>query len=366
MTKSGSFKRVVRKRAEGSGKRYTQALAEVNGDAVATRVQAATKWRGKDRLPEHIESAYGVRVDALATLSPHGGGVFRVDRSDGPAWVARVFPRDAGHVPSLDGDVRVLRLLEAHDFPAERVVGDGLSTFDGQRVLLTTHVAGEPAAAGPAAMADFAGRLHALPVTKAQVGRDGGAFGHDPVNEGRPVRDLDAAAGFLDVVEASISSSGRAVHDSLREGLATADGCDGLPEALTTPNVCDRDVIVQADGTCAGVDWKPAGWGPRLPALAFLLHCALGKSHPMEPPAGTINVPMIEAMVSAYRRHVTLTAEELHRLPAAIRIYSMYFACWYHWIAVSNGVQPAGQEGWLPRHDLTDAIAAVAVERLKP
>jgi hypothetical protein len=363
MTKSGSFKRAVRRQAQISGKNYTETLAAIESDEVHARVIGSNKWRGKDALPEHLELTYGVRVNALTTLSPHGAGVFRVDRSDGgPPWVARLFPSDAGHTPNVEGDIRILRLLEAHDFPAERCAHDKpLSTFRGrQQVLVTTHVDGKPATAGQRALGDFAGRLHALPVTAADVGRDGGAFGHDPANEGKPVKDISAASGFLDAVEAAVPAYGMKLFESLRDDLAMADGCDGLPEALTTPNVCDRDVILTPENVCAGVDWKPAGWGPRLPALGMLLHGAHGRTHPAAAPADSIHLPMIDAIVTGYRQHITPTDEELDRLAGAIRIYSMYFACWYYWRSVATGHIPNGSEGWWPRHDDTAAIAAAA------
>lgn len=367
MTKSGSFKRVVRRQAQTSGKKYTEALAKIESDEVQARVTASNKWHAKDLLPEHLEATYGIGVSALTTLSPHGAGVFRVDRRDGgPAWVARLFPADAGHTPHVEGDIRVLRLLEAHDFPAERCAHDKpVTTFNGQEVLVTTHIEGKPAGAGQQALGDFVGRLHALPTTAADVGRDGGAFGHDPANEGRAVKDIEAAAGFLDAAEDAVPAEGRKLFESLREGLTMAYGCDGLPEALTTPNVCDRDVVLTPDNVCAGVDWKPAGWGPRLPALGMLLHGAHGRTHPAAAPADSIHLGMIEAVAAGYRQHISLTDEELDRLAGAIRIYSMYFACWYYWRSVGTGHIPNGSEGWWPRHEDTDAIAHAAAAAIR-
>src|SRR5450755_4796330 len=40
-------------------------------------------------LQAHLESAYGIRIVRMTELD---AGVFRVDRHDGPGWVARVFP----------------------------------------------------------------------------------------------------------------------------------------------------------------------------------------------------------------------------------------------------------------------------------
>ncbi|HEY6312604.1 MAG TPA: hypothetical protein VIY52_17630 [Streptosporangiaceae bacterium] len=56
-----------------------------------------------DRIARHLQARYGIAVSGLAELDL---GVYRVDRADGPAWVARVFPAaraesaDAAPAPS--------------------------------------------------------------------------------------------------------------------------------------------------------------------------------------------------------------------------------------------------------------------------
>ena len=42
-----------------------------------------------DRLAAHLEGRYGIRVASTTDLDV---GVVRVDRHDGPSWVARIFP----------------------------------------------------------------------------------------------------------------------------------------------------------------------------------------------------------------------------------------------------------------------------------
>jgi len=44
---------------------------------------------GVDRLPIHLEAAYGIQISRLEQLDV---GVFRADRQDGPGRVARLFP----------------------------------------------------------------------------------------------------------------------------------------------------------------------------------------------------------------------------------------------------------------------------------
>ena len=263
MTKSGSFKRAMRQRARASGKSYTQVLAEVTGDESARPAYSARRWRNEG-LAGLVAFAYGTSAEHAERLSKgppsRRAELYRVDWPDEESWVARVFPRGHQHLPDLDGDVRILQLLEAHDFPAEHLV-EMLSIFDGPTVLLTTFVEGQPAGGGPSALGEFIGRLHALPVTQGDVGRR-----TDP---------LEVAGG--------------------------------LPEALTLPVVDPRAVIFQSNGVCAGVDWKAAGWGPRLPALASLLGSV-----------ETVRPDVVDAMLDGYRRHITLTTEEIDRFPTVI------------------------------------------------
>src|ERR1700729_3121906 len=93
-----------------------------------------------ERLAGHLAERYGVVVTATVTLDV---GVVRVDRADGPSWVARVFS-DARAIADVEGDAEILRLLERGGFPAERCAAvDAVSTLDGRAVLVTGFV--EPA-----------------------------------------------------------------------------------------------------------------------------------------------------------------------------------------------------------------------------
>jgi hypothetical protein len=71
---------------------------------------------GIERLPAHLEAHHGISVGEMAELDR---GVVRVDRRDGPSWVARVFPRTRP-VEAAEGDARILQALERQGFPAER------------------------------------------------------------------------------------------------------------------------------------------------------------------------------------------------------------------------------------------------------
>jgi hypothetical protein len=96
---------------------------------------------GTDRLPAHLAATYGIEVASLSELDL---GVFQVNRTDGPAWVARVFPaaRPAG---AAAGDAAVLDFLAGAGFSAERrAAPQPVSVLDGQDVLVTGYVEAVP------------------------------------------------------------------------------------------------------------------------------------------------------------------------------------------------------------------------------
>jgi hypothetical protein len=55
-------------------------------DRAAARIAART---GAELLASHLAERYGIDVAGLTELDL---GVYRVDRRDGPAWAARLFP----------------------------------------------------------------------------------------------------------------------------------------------------------------------------------------------------------------------------------------------------------------------------------
>ena len=84
MTKHSSFKKVVRRHAEETGQRYTEALADLEGLGARMHHEPVP-----DRLLAHIREHYGIDAVAATKLSVHNTYVFRIDRRDGDPWVAR-------------------------------------------------------------------------------------------------------------------------------------------------------------------------------------------------------------------------------------------------------------------------------------
>jgi hypothetical protein len=129
MTKNAGFKKVVRRHAEQTGQRYTEALSDLEG--LGARMNHAP---AAERLLTHLRTHYAIDPTAATRLSVHKTYVFRIDRKDGEPWVARAFPPARPRV-GVEGDAAILRFLERQGYPAERLaVENAVSDFDGSTV----------------------------------------------------------------------------------------------------------------------------------------------------------------------------------------------------------------------------------------
>jgi Ser/Thr protein kinase RdoA (MazF antagonist) len=329
MTKDASFKKVVRRHAEETGQRYTEALTDI--EELGSRMHHEP---AAERLLAHLRDRYGVDPVAATKLSVHKTYVFRIDRNDGAPWVARAFP-PARPRARVEGDAAILRFLERQGYPAERLaVDDAVSDFDGSAVLVTRFVEGAQlpdGAAKFAMMGDLLGRLHALPYDDS-ASRPGGASGEDPSREGAPRQDLLAALAFLDAVDTKVAAADRGRFEQLRDQVRAADAGDGLPEGLLHGNLLNApDHAVLSEQGPVAINWKASGRGPRLADFAYLMWGA-GSWNPRQP-----NLEWVDAAVSAYRRHIEPTDDELDRLAAVMHIRTLYLTCFAYRRALAHG-----------------------------
>jgi Ser/Thr protein kinase RdoA (MazF antagonist) len=329
MTRDASFKRVVRRHAEETGQRYTEALSDIEGLGARMHHEPAP-----ERLLAHLRDRYGIDPAAATKLSVHKTYVFRIDRNDGGPWVARAFP-PARPRAGVEGDAAILRFLERQGYPAERPAADDpVSDLDGSAVLVTRFVEGSQlpdAAAKFAVMGELLGRLHALPYDDS-ASRPGGASGEDPSREGAPRQDLLAALSFLDAVHMKVAAADRERYERLRDQVRSADDGHGLPESLLHGNLLHApDHALLSEQGPVAINWKASGRGPRLADFAYLIW-GTGSWHPRRP-----NQERIDAAVDAYRRHVEPTDDELSRLEAVMYIRTLYLACFGYRRALDNG-----------------------------
>jgi Ser/Thr protein kinase RdoA (MazF antagonist) len=351
MTRDASFKKAVRRHAEETGQRYTEALTDLSGLGARMHHEPAP-----ERLLSHLRDRYGIDPVAATKLSVHKTYVFRIDRRDGAPWVARAFP-PARPRSGVEGDAAILRFLERQDYPAERLAADDpVSDFEGSAVLVTRFADGTRLPDGTAKfalMGDLLGRLHALPYDESAA-RPGGASGEDPSREGSPRQDLLAALAFLDAVDTLVPAAERERFERLRDQVRSADDGHGLPEGLLHGNLLHApDHAVLSEHGPVAINWKASGLGPRLADFAYLIW-GTGSWNPRRP-----DQERIDAAVSAYRRHIELTDDELDRLEGVMYIRTLYLACFGYRRDLAKGT--AFDEWWFiePSGYFSSTAAAV-------
>jgi Ser/Thr protein kinase RdoA (MazF antagonist) len=269
--------------------------------------------------------------------------------------VARAFPPSRPR-DGAQGDAAILRYLERHNYPAERLaVDDAVSELDGSSVLVTRYLEGGPLPDGTekfAMMGDLLGRLHALPEDES-FSRPGGASGEDPSREGSPRQDLLAALAFLDAVDTKVAADERERFERLRRKVRAADDGDGLPEGLLHGNLLHApDHAVLTEHGPVAINWKASGRGPRLADLAYLIW-GTGSWNPRR-----ANQERIDAVVNAYRAHLEPTDDELDRLEQLMYLRPLYLACFGYRRAVLNG-QAFNEWGFIrPRDYFRETTAA--------
>jgi Ser/Thr protein kinase RdoA (MazF antagonist) len=278
----------------------------------------AGRGQSGGRLRANLKAEYGIAAGSMSELDQD---VWRVERPDGPDWVARWFP-SRRPAAAAEGDAAVLRYLEAREFPAERCAADQpVSELDGRAVLVTEWADPVPRgqrrdaireAGGLARLGALLGQLHTMDGPAAA--RTGGAWHH--LADGRPSAEIEAAGRMLDAAAPAIPGRERAAFDALRSEVAALDAAEGLPEGLTHPDFVLANVVATPDGMVL-VDWAGAGRGPRLWSLAFFLYAEAMK----EPRRAGV-------VLRGYREHVTLDPAELDRLGDVARARPLILRAW--------------------------------------
>ena len=294
--------------------------SHIDPDGNLIRFGSPLPGKQAQRLRAHLETEYGIEVTAMTDLDI---GVWHVGRADGPDWVARWFPARRG-AEAVAGDAEILRYLAAQAFPAERcAVAEPVSALDGRAVLVTEWADPVPrqrrreairAAGGLGRLGALLGRLHAMPPGGGAVGRPGGGWHH--LADGLPAAEVAAAERMLAGAAHLIPADERAAYEALQSEIRALDSADGLPEALTHPDFVLANVVATPDAMVL-VDWAGAGRGPRAWSLAFLLYAE-----------GAKDLRRVDVVLAGYRRHVTLTEEELSRLADIARARPLVLSAW--------------------------------------
>ena len=270
-------------------------------------------------LDRHPQSEYGIEVTGLTPLEPWApAGVQRVDRADGPAWVARVSP-EGRPIEAAEGDAEILRFLAEHDYPAERCAHDKpVSIFEGRAVLVTellpgTNARGHDTPELTRTVGELVGRLHALPQAPGAVSRPAGGWHHLSIAGGGRRADVEALQPVMDKAAKRLTGDDIERYKKLRAELDAVDGCDDLPHALINVDLGGPNVMVTPDGGASVVDWTGSGRGPRVHSLVAMFNW---------------NVKLIDDFVAGYRKHAELEQAELERLEHALTVHSLILECW--------------------------------------
>ncbi len=298
-------------------------------------------------------SAFG--LDRLDT------GVFSVNLHDGRRWIVRVFPAGRS-IEHVEGDAEILRFLERQGLPAERCADPKpVSVLYGRGILVTEYIEGTVAGSSGRtlnALGDLLGRLNMLPIEEGAVAREAGALHHYSLSGGGPQNELAAANSWLSAIEDRVPSQNRALYETLREQVASADHCHDLPAAFIHPDPVLKNSLITRSNDLLFIDWTAAGRGPRLAPLAVLIWSSAFKKGEWSP-------RLIDAVVAGYRAHLSLSEDELERLADVMRIRPLVFACWRYRHALISEQLPDGTEWWWPDENLVRAIAARAYSALQ-
>lgn len=264
---------------------------------IVVRVQDAAPG-----LAAHLADRYGIEPAHLVELDQ---GVFRVERHDGGAWVARVFPN---HQPAdVLFHASLLRSLEKGRFPAERCAhADAVTDFAGSPVLVTDWVEGTRANGRGrtfGVLGALLGRLHSH---AGESLRPGGAW-HHLAPRGGPREEIDAAIDLLESIESETRPELHHLYDDVRNALEELNDCHDLPHGIVHPDFVPSNAIATPDDRRVIIDWSGSGRGPRLWSLAFFLWAG-----------GIRDLRLVDLAITRYAKSIDLEPAELARLEAVI------------------------------------------------
>lgn len=289
------------------------------GDSESGPTASTTTNAELTGLAQHLETVYGISVSGLTPLEPWAPqGVQRVDRADGPSWVARISPPRRPFEAAV-GDAEILRYLQTRGYPAERCAHDNpVSVFDGRAVVVTNFLPGSNARHDTSAqmvrrVGQLVGWLHSLPLQPGAVSRPAGGWHHVSIAGGGRRADVEALLPAMDIAAKRLKGQQLDLYKELLAELDAVDGCEDLPHALINCDLGGPNVIVGTDGSASVVDWTGSGRGPRVHSLVGMFNAKLSS---------------VDEFVIGYRQHAELEQDELDRLPDALTVHSLILDCW--------------------------------------
>lgn len=302
-------------------------------------------------LAGHLAATYGVEVKKMTPFEPWAPeGVQRVDLESGESWVARTHG-PARPLEAVHGDADILRFLDAHDFPAERLANaEPVSSYDETSVIVTKRLPGSNCRddSSPETIGEIGrllGQLHTLPLVDGAVSRPAGGWHHLSQAGGGRDEDVRILLPVLAQAAERLPDTEQAAYKDLVRELEAIDLATDLPHCLINVDFGGPNIIKWGDSWSA-VDWTGSGRGPRVQSLATLGW-------------GGHNPALVEVFVSAYREFVQLEHEELDRLAAALVIHGLVL---HAWGVAFRDAKPSAVLQWLTG-ERKDAEAVVDLTR---
>ena len=160
-----------------------------------------------------LQERYGALTPRLtAFYETADKGVYRIDHDGGAPWVLRHYPASRP-MERLHGQVAIMRHVQRHAIPAERVVptadGADVVELNGRGVLVTTLLEGVVPRRTPQVLrrlGESIGRMHALPPSQPDnhwLARPAGAM---------PRQDLAFGRACLERIRGSVPAQHRPAY----------------------------------------------------------------------------------------------------------------------------------------------------------
>lgn len=316
--------------------------------------------------------------------------VYRIQRTDGGAWVARAYRRNhpwpdwfrffypwATSDPAewLSTRAATLLCLEQQHYPAPRVLrtrtGALVSTTPAWCLLVTTFIEGtvlQPTLDQLRLFSATLGSLHTL----------------SPDHTTPPGKSYwDTADAFSTVqahlasVEDRLPAEWRTLHTAFSQTLQRLQQCPELPRTLIHGDAWAANTVQTPTGQILLIDWDTGGWGPAICDLGrLLLECHLDSALPPKDPLAWHIQPdehRIAAVVDGYAQQRRLSPVELEMLLEALRFGIIFLGALHftqalqgdrHSLAWVHGMQRRFarlQNRW----EVSSAIASLARSRFE-
>jgi Ser/Thr protein kinase RdoA (MazF antagonist) len=328
-----------------------------------------------------IEHQYAIRIAQLQPLAQGDKQVYRVRRTEGPDWVARVYPVGEEQGPSASKLASVLRFLERQAYPAERLIptkdGSLITVHGDQQVAATTYLgeslhSWQPPSSASISLAQETART----CDPAMFGALGAALGQlhalrpdadspMPPAGMLPQRELAWVADLLAEVAGRVPQELQADYDHWVMAVRALDRCEDLPVVLIHNDCNLGNVVLTPAGEVALVDWDLAGLGPAVIDVGILLRNCFSKQ------TSQVEHDAITAVVDGYCRYRQLTPDELRHLPDAVRFMTLVLlaACFPDRIDGTLDdetlIYGATYPAWQAQYDAATEIAALARARFE-